>query len=102
MHVTTFRLGYAPIPTFVSVKPGSFKMGELDTKFRNEYGEGDRKYWGAPITPVAIEKDFSLGRTEVTFDHFDYIFGRSLGQMAARSRRPARPIAGVVTDRWSM
>ena len=98
-----FRLGYAPLPTFVSIEPGSFKMGEQDTKFRNEYGEDDRKYWGAPIAPVAIEKDFSLGVTEVTFEHFDYyIWARPRGDgdtikapSAPNSGRGTRPVVNI-------
>ena len=78
-------------------------MGEQDTKFRNDYAENDRKYWGAPITLVAIEKDFSLGATEVTFEQFDYyVWARPRADgdtikapSAPNSGRGNRPVVNV-------
>ena len=98
-----FRLGYTPLPAFASIKPSSLKMGEQDTKFRNNYAENDRKYWGAPIQSVTIKKGFTLGVTEVTFEQFDfYVWARPRGDgdtlnvpSAPNSGRGNRPVVNV-------
>ena len=78
-------------------------MGEHDTKFREQYGENDRKYWGAPVQVVNIENAFSLGETEVTFDEYDF-YVRAQHRAAhpelkfpttAKGGRGSRPVVSV-------
>ena len=101
-----FRLGYAPLPTFVRVKPGSFKMGEQDTEFRNNQPEKERIYWGAPIISVTIEKGFSLSVTEVTFEQFDYYIWARPQVEGDAIKSPSAPNSGrgnrpVVNVSWN-
>ncbi len=100
-----YRLGYAPMPHLVvpAIKPGPFQMGEADTEFREQYSEGDRKYWGAPVHTVKINQAFQLTVTEVTFEQFDYYVWAQ--PRAAKIKVPNAPNSGrgtrpVVNVTW--
>jgi formylglycine-generating enzyme required for sulfatase activity len=98
-----YRLGYAPLPAFVDVKPGSFQMGEHDDEFRKKYAQEYRKLWGAPRQSVKVAKGFRLGVTEVTFDQLDYYVWAQ--PRASKQKAPSAPNSGhgnrpVVNVSW--
>ena len=68
-----FRLGYAPLPALTekSIPSGSFNMGEQDAAFIAKLGEME-KHFGVPGKPIDIVKPFYLGKTEVTYEQYDY------------------------------
>lgn len=68
-----FRLGYAPLPALTEkpIPPASFNMGEHDAAFIANLGENE-KYFGVPGKAIQIMQPFSLGKTEVTYDQYDY------------------------------
>jgi|CXWL01.1.fsa_nt_gi formylglycine-generating enzyme required for sulfatase activity len=68
-----FRLGYAPLPDLTEkpIPPGSFNMGEQDAAFIEGLGELE-KHFGVPGKPIEISQAFYLGKTEVTYDQYDY------------------------------
>ena len=70
-----FRLGYAPIPELVSIPAGSFNMGEQEQAFIEILGD-EKNYFGVPGKPIQINRSFSLGKTEVTYEQFDYYVWR--------------------------
>ena len=60
---------------------------------------------GAPIKPVTIEKDFSLGATEVTFEQFDYYIWAQPRADGNTIKAPSAPNSGrgnrlVVNVSW--
>ena len=100
-----FRLGYAPIPELVPIPPGSFQMGEADVEFRERRREVDKGHYlfGGPQRMVSIGEPFMLGKTEVTYDQYDY-FVWSQGRrtqdqpkfpITAAGGRGRRPVANV-------
>src|SRR5690606_16781685 len=68
-----FRLGYAPLPDLTKkpIPPGSFEMGEHDAAFIANLGELE-KHFGVPGKAIHIAQPFYLGKTEVTYDQYDY------------------------------
>jgi formylglycine-generating enzyme required for sulfatase activity len=98
-----FRLGYEPMPAMTTVPAGSFEMGEQDQAFRNSYRESDRRFWGAPLKPVAISKPFTMSIHEVTYDEYDYYVwlqrgsgnGAPIFPTTAKGGRGTRPVVNV-------
>ena len=103
------RLGYAPVPEMVAIPAGRFDMGEQDQAFidsdartavtRTEFGIPGRK-------GVAIASGFALGRTEVTYDQFDYYVWQQQRGGPATLRYPATAAGGrgahpVVFVNWA-
>ncbi len=69
-----FRLGYAPPLPALTEKPipsGSFNMGEQDAAFIANLGEAEKNF-GVPGKPIDIARPFYLGKTEVTYEQYDY------------------------------
>lgn len=69
-----FRLGYAPpFPDLTKkpIPPGSFEMGDHDAAFVANLGELE-KHFGVPGKAIHIAQPFYLGKTEVTYDQYDY------------------------------
>ena len=73
-----YRLGYAPLPELVSIPAGSFKMGEHRKAFIEMLGD-EKNYFGVPGKSIQISKPFYLGKTEVTYEQFDYYVWRQQG-----------------------
>ena len=59
-----WELGLAPVPDRVPVPAGSFQMG------------GDESDSEKPVREVTFSSGFEMGRTEVTFEQFDYYVWR--------------------------
>jgi formylglycine-generating enzyme required for sulfatase activity len=71
-----FRLGYAPTPAMVDIKPGMFELGEHDEGYLKTVNGKDLPKFGTPHHPITIEHGFRLGRFEVTYDEYDYFVWR--------------------------
>ncbi|MBS0299683.1 MAG: SUMF1/EgtB/PvdO family nonheme iron enzyme [Proteobacteria bacterium] len=68
-----FRLGYAPLPVLTKkpIPPDSFNMGEHDAAFIANLSKNEKNF-GVPGKVVQIVRPFYLGKTEVTYDQYDY------------------------------
>jgi len=66
-----YRLGYAPLPGLVQISAGSFNMGEQEETFI-ETLDDEKEYFGVPSKSIQISKPFYLGKTEITYEQFDY------------------------------
>lgn len=53
------------------IPPGSFNMGEHNVAFIANLGENEI-FFGVPGKVIQITQPFSLGKTEVTYDQYDY------------------------------
>ena len=70
-----FRLGYAPVPALVAIRPGRFNLGDQDRAFIDRYAHQSVTKTEFGIDgqkDVEIADGFALGRTEVTYDQFDF------------------------------
>lgn len=70
-----YRLGYAPLPELVQIPAGSFIMGEQEERFVKIL-DYEKNYFGFPNKSIQINKPFYLGKTEVTYEQFDYYVWR--------------------------
>ena len=68
-----FRLGYKPLPDLTEkpIPPGSFNMGEHNATFIASLGEYETNF-GVPGKSIHIAQPFYPGKTEVTYDQYDY------------------------------
>ncbi len=68
-----FRLGYAPLPALTEkhIPSGSFNMGEQDAAFIAKLGQNE-KLFGVPGKLIHTAEPFYLGKTEVTYEQYDY------------------------------
>ncbi len=68
-----FRLGYAPLPPLTEkpIPAGSLDMSEQDAAFIAALGES-QKHFGVPDRLIQIAQPFYLGKTEITYEQFDY------------------------------
>ena len=68
-----FRFGdpVLPVLTDKPIPIGSFDMGEQDQEFIDDAGEF-KKLYGVPVKSIQITQPFYLGKTEVTYEQFDY------------------------------
>lgn len=68
-----FRFGYPLYPALTEkpIPAGSFDMGEQDAAFIATLGEY-AKHFGVPGKPVQIAQPFYLGKTEITYEQYDY------------------------------
>ena len=99
-----FRFGdpVLPVLTEKPVPAGSFNMGEQDAAFIADLGELE-KHFGVPGEPIQITQPFYLGKTEVTFEQYDYYVWQQhrAGNTAvafpitAKGGRGKRPVVNV-------
>jgi len=98
-----FRLGYAPLPELVPVRPGSFDMGEQDQEFLKRVPEQSLPNFGAPGKHVDVATSFSLGKYEVTYEELDYYVWEQQRAghadvkypLTAKGGRERRPVVNV-------
>ena len=103
MTLQRFRSGYAPVPEMVAIRPGSFEMGPQNKIDVDNYRHNDMQDLGVARVHVQIDKGFSVGKYEVTYDQFDYYVwaqqraGRSGVKFPATAKggRGAQPVANV-------
>jgi len=69
----SFRFGDPPRPVLTekSIPAAAFNMGEQDAAFIANLGELE-KHFGVPGKPIQITQPLYLGKTEVTYEQFDY------------------------------
>ena len=66
-----FRLGYTPLPELAQIPAGSFNIGEQEKTFI-EALDDEKEYFGVPSKSIRISKPFYLGKTEITYEQYDY------------------------------
>ena len=71
-----YRLGYTPFPELALIPTGSFNMGEQNKDFIEATAEDKKNQFGVPGKPTKISRPFSLGKTEITYEQFDYYIWR--------------------------
>jgi formylglycine-generating enzyme required for sulfatase activity len=101
-----FRLGYAPVPDLIVVPPGEFMMGEphKESLGSKVLPEEKVKAFGA-LKPVKIARGFKIGKTEVTYDQYDYYVWSERKSGKANLRFPTTAAGGrglhpVVNLNW--
>ncbi len=60
------------LPEMILIPAGSFTMGEQDETFINKLYDYEKERWGIPTISVNIKKPFYLGKTEITYEQYDY------------------------------
>ena len=66
-----FRFGNPIMPVLNTIPSGSFNMGEQDEVFIASLGEY-KKNFGVPGKAIQITQPFYLGKTEITYEQYDY------------------------------
>ena len=69
-----------PLPEMVEIPMPTkvIKMGEYDTEWHSDRLADNKKYFGSPLVDITVEKPFSMGKYEVTYEQFDFFVWQSL------------------------
>lgn len=93
------------LPELILIPAGSFSMGEQDKAFIKTLDDDIKRYFGVPGISVDIKESFYLGKTEVTYEQYDY-YVQAQQRSGQQIESPATKIGGrrgkhpVVNVNW--
>ena len=69
-----------PIPEMVEIAmpESAIKMGEYNTEWHSSLSAEFSMNFGSPLVDISIQKPFSIGKYEITYEQFDYFVWQSL------------------------